>query len=88
MDEAQVMKKEQKYWTKTYYKMLKGLEVMIDVQRMMKDIKKIAGEANITITEMEESILSASINNWMTNTMNISEISEDLWYLVQSDIED
>jgi len=88
MDEAQVMKKEQKDWTKTYYKMLKGLEVMIDVQRMMKDIKKIAGEANITITEMEESILSASINNWMTNTMNISEISEDLWYLVQSDIED
>jgi len=46
MDEAQVMKKKQEDWTKTYHKTLKGLEMMINVQRMMKNIKKIAGEAN------------------------------------------
>jgi len=77
IDEVQVMKKEQEDWMKTYYKTLKELEIIINVQRMIRDIKKIAGEANMTITEVEESILSASINNWMINTMNISEISED-----------
>ena len=58
--------------------MLKGIETMIDVQKMVKDIKKIAEVANTTITEIEESILMASINNWMTNAMNILGISENL----------
>ena len=88
MDKAQVMKKEQEDWTKIYHKTLKGLEAMINVQRMMKNIKKIAEEANTMIMEIERSILSASINNQMTNAMDISGISEDLWYLVQSDMED
>jgi len=40
------------------------------------------------VTEMEGSILAASIDNWTTNTMNIAGISENLRYLVQSNIED
>jgi len=68
--------------------MLKGIETMIDVQRMIKDIKKLAGEANTVVTEMEEDILWASINNQMTNATNISEISEDLRFLVQSNMEE
>ena len=36
---------------------------MIDVQRMMKDIKKIAEETSMTVMEMEGTILMASINN-------------------------
>jgi len=48
---------------RTYYKMLKGIEVMIDVQRRVKDIMKIAKEAKTTIAEMEGAILEASINN-------------------------
>jgi len=36
---------------------------MIDVQRMAKNLKKIAEETNMTITEMEGMILMASINN-------------------------
>jgi len=51
---------------------------MIDVQRMVKDIKRMAEEANTTITEVEGSILMASINNRTTNTTNISQILEDL----------
>ena len=73
---------------KTYYRMLKGLGAIIDVQRIIRNIKKIAGEANITTMEVEGSILSASINNQMMNATNISKISEDLRYLVQSNIED
>ena len=49
---------------------------------------KIAGETNTTIIEIEQMILQASINNWTMNTINILGISEDLWYLIQSNIED
>ena len=58
--------------------MLKGLEAMIDVQKQVQNMIKIAEETNITITEMKEMILKASINNRTTNAMNILEISEDL----------
>ena len=61
---------------------------MIYVQRMMKNMKKLAREANTMITGMEGSILAASINNQITNATNISEISKDLQYLVQSNIEE
>jgi len=46
-----------------YYKMLKEIETMIDVQKMIKDIKKLAEEANTVVTEIEETILWTSINN-------------------------
>jgi len=52
MDQAQVMKREREDWSKTYYKMLKEIEVMIDVQRMMKDMKKIAEETNMIAIEI------------------------------------
>ena len=63
MDQVQVMKKEREDWMRLYYKTLKGIEAMIDVQRMVKDMKKIAEETNTTMAEMEEMILMASINN-------------------------
>jgi len=88
MDQAQVMKRERKDWERTYYDTLKGIEVMIDVQRMMKNMKKIVEETNMTVTEMEGTILMASINNWTTNTTNITQMVEDLQYLIQSDIDD
>ena len=56
--------------------------MMIDVQKMVKDIKKMAEEANTTITEVERPVLAASINNGTINMMNITQISEDLQYLV------
>ena len=62
--------------------------MMIDMQKMVKNMKKIAEVVNITIMEMEGSILMASINNQTMNIMNILGISEDLQYLIQSDIED
>ena len=61
-----------------YHKTLKGIETMIDVQRMLKDIKKIAEEANTTIMEIERLVLMISINNRTINTMNIAQILEDL----------
>ena len=88
IDQAQVLKREREDWMRLYHKTLKGIEAMIDVQRMVKDLKKIAEETNMTITEMEGMILTASINNQMVNTMNITQISEDLRYVVQSNTDE
>ena len=78
IDQAQVMKREREDWTRLYHKMLKGIEAMIDVQRMIKDMKKIAEETNTTVTEMEGTILIASVNNQTINATNITQIAEDL----------
>ena len=87
MDQALVMKREREDWTRLYHKTLKGLEMMIDVQRMAKDIKKLAEEANTILTEVEGTILMASINNQTINTTSLTQILEDLRYLVQSDMD-
>ena len=78
MDQAQVMKKEREDWMRLYHKILKEIEAMIDVQRMLKDMKKIAEETSMTVMEMEGTILMASINNRTMNAMNIMQIAEDL----------
>ena len=61
---------------------------MIDVQKQVQEMMKIAGETNTTIKKIKETILKASINNRTMNAMNILEISEDLQYLIQSNMED
>jgi len=71
MDQAQIMKKEREDWMRLYHKTLKGIEMMIDVQRIVKDIKRIAEEANTIIIEIEGSILIMSTNNRVTNATNI-----------------
>ena len=63
MEEAQAMKKEQNNWTKLYHKTLKGIKMVIDVQKIVKDMKKITEVTNMIIIEMEGFILTASINN-------------------------
>ena len=88
MDQAQVMKREREDWTRLYHKTLKGIKTMIDAQRMIKDMKKIVEETSTTVMEMEETILMASVNNQTMNTTNITQIAEDLRYLVQSDMDE
>jgi len=87
INEAKLMKKERNYWVKMYYKTLKELEAKIDVQRQVKDMMKIVAETNMTITKIEDTILKTSTNNQITNAMNITGVSEDLRYLIQSNIE-
>jgi len=88
MDKVRIFKKEHDDWTRLYHKMLEGLEVMIDMQKQVQEMMKIAGETNTTIKKIKETILKASINNRTMNAMNILEISEDLQYLIQSNMED
>jgi len=63
MDQVQVIKREREDWSRLYHKTLKGIEIMIDMQRLVKDIKKLAEEANTIMMEVEGSVLIASINN-------------------------
>ena len=74
-----------------YHKTLRGIEAMIDIQGMMKDMKKIVEETSTMMMEMEmemeRMILMVSINNQTLNTMNITQILEDLQYLVQSNMD-
>ena len=88
IDQAQVMKREREDWTRLYHKTLKGLEMMIDIQRMAKDIKRLAEETNTILMEIEGTVLTASISNKVINATNIMQISEDLQYLVQSNMDD
>ena len=82
------MKREREDWTRLYHKTLKGIETMIDIQRILKDMKKIAEETSMTVAEMEGTILSASTNNQTINTTNLTQIADDLQYLIQSDMDD
>ena len=58
------------------------------MQMMTKDIKKLAEEANTILTEVKRIILTVSNNNWILNATNITQILEDLQYLVQSDMDE
>ena len=60
IDQTQVMKREREDWTRLYHKTLKGLKTMINIQKMVKDIKKLTEEANTTLTEVEGTILAKS----------------------------
>ena len=51
-------------------------------------MKKIVEEMSTTVTEMEGTILVASTNNQIMNTTNITQIAEDLRYLIQSNMND
>jgi len=61
---------------------------MTDVQKQVRDMMKIAEETNMIVMEKEGTILKASIDNRMTNAMNLLEISKDFQYLIQSNMED
>jgi len=57
------------------------------MQKQVKNMMKIATETNTMITKMEDTILKTSINNRVINMTNITVVSEDLRYLIQSDME-
>ena len=88
MDQALVMKREQEDWSRMYHKTLKGIEAMIDIQRAIKDMKKLAEEVGTTIMELEGTILTASFNNRTMNATDITQMAEDIRYLLQSDMDD
>ena len=60
---------------------------MVDIQLQLQNIIKLAEEANVQITEIKSTILRASDNYQIQTAGNIFSISENLWNIVQSNIE-
>ena len=54
---------------------------------MAKDIKRLVEETNTILTEIKGTVLMTSISNRVMNATNITQILEDLWYLVQSNMD-
>ena len=46
-----------------------------------------AEETNTILTEIKGTVLMTSISNRVMNATNITQILEDLWYLVQSNMD-
>ena len=78
IDKAQTFKIERDDWTRLYHKTLKELKTMINIQKEVWNMMKIAEETNTTVMEMKKTILKASINNQTMNATNILGILEDL----------
>ena len=53
---------KKKNQTKKYYKIMQGIERMINVQIQLQNIVKLAEEANTQIAKIESTILQASNN--------------------------
>ena len=87
MDLVKTMNNKQKDWTKKYHKIIWEIERMVDVQLQLQNITKLAEEANMQIAEIEGTILQASYNYWTQTAEDIFSISEDLWNIIQSDME-
>jgi len=51
---------------------LKRVETMINVQRMVKDIKRLAEETNTILMEIKGMVLATSISNRVINATNIT----------------
>jgi len=47
IDEAKAFKEKQDNWTRLYHKMLKEIEAMIDIQKQVQNMIKIAKETTI-----------------------------------------
>ena len=61
---------------------------MVDIQLQLQNIIKLAQEANTQIAEIETTILQASNNYWTQTAGDIFSILEDLWNIIQSNMED
>ena len=60
---------------------------MLEIQRKLQDIVKLAKETNIQIAKIKNTILQASDDYWEQTAGDIFCMSEDLWNIIQSDIE-
>ena len=72
---------------KKYYKIIWEIETMADIQCQLQNIIKLVEVANTQLAEIETMILQTS-NAYRTQTAsNIFSISEDLWDIIQGNME-
>jgi len=87
MDLIVTLNNEKKNWMKKYYKIIKGLETMIDIQLQLQNIVQLAKVTNTQLVEIKTTILQASDAYKMQTAGDIFSILEDLQNIIQGDIE-
>ena len=87
MELVKIMNNKRKNWTKKHYKLIWGIERIVDMQLQLQNIVKLAEEDNTQVVEIEVTILQASHNYRIQIAGNIFSISEDLQNIIQSDME-
>ena len=78
---------EKKDWMKKYYKIIRGIETMADIQLQLQNIVKLAEVANIQLAKIKITILQASDIYKIQIVGDIFSILEDLQNIIQGDIE-
>ena len=87
IDHIITLNNERKDWTKKYYKIIRGLETMADIQLQLQNIIWLAKVANTQLVEIETTILQASNTYKIQTSGDIFSISGELWDIIQGDME-
>jgi len=82
-----ILNNERKDWTKINLKIIRGLEIMADIQQQLQNIIQLAEVANTQLAEIETMILQANNTYKIQTVCNIISISEDLQNIIQGDME-
>ena len=72
---------------KKYYRIIWGIETMVDIQIQLQNIIKLAEVVNTQLAEIETTILQASNSYKNQSTKDIFSILQDLQNIIQGDIE-
>ena len=78
MNLVNTITQERKDQMKKYYKIIREIEQIVNMQLQVQNIIKLAEKANTQIAEIEMTILQASHNYWTQTAGDIFSISEDL----------
>jgi len=72
------LNRKKKDWTKKYYKIIQGLETMVDIQMQIQDLVKLADVVNNQLANIKIILLQAEEMYKMQIGRNIYSISEKL----------
>ena len=78
MDLIITLNNKRKNWMKKYHRIIRGLEMMTNIQHQLQNIIQQAGVVNTQLTEIETTILQASKIYKMQTKGDIFSISREL----------
>ena len=73
-----ILSKKRKVWIKKYYRIIREIETMANIQLQLQNIIKLAKIVNTQLVEIKTTILQASDSYKTQTAENIFSISEDL----------
>jgi len=82
-----ILNNERKDWTRKYYKIIRGLETMVNIQLQLQNIIQLAKVTNTQLAEVEITILQVSDMYKIQTREDIFSISEELQNIIQGEIE-